>query len=130
MRRHLRSLRGAFALVSILLLVAFVGGCASAGGAGAGEGGITVRVSNNLVPALTVSISAAIDGTAPVRLGTLISGAEQTFTYRPTLAAGTFRLIADRPGPGGSLVSEPIPIPTEPGGVVEWELSTNNVLVR
>jgi hypothetical protein len=129
MSRRFLPLRRWLAVIPVAVLTAFAAGCASAGGA-AGNEGIQVRVSNNLVPSLTVSISAVTDGASPVRLGTLVAGSEQTFTYRPTIRAGTFRLVADRPGPSGSLVSEPIPFPTGGTAVVEWELSTNNVLVR
>lgn len=110
--------------------LAIAGACASAGGAGGTGEGITVRVNNNLVPSLTISISAGVDGTTPVRLGSLVAGAEQTFTYHPTITTGTFRLIADRPGPSGALVSEPIPLQTDGTTTVVWELRTNNVIIQ
>lgn len=114
-----------------LAFVALAAGCASTGGPGgvAGEG-IQIRVSNNLVPSLTVAISAATEGTTPQRLGTLVAGAEQTFTYNPTITAGTFRLIADRPGPSGALVSEPIPFPESGSATIVWELRTNNIVIQ
>ena len=116
--------------VALLALTAGACGARGAGAESASGPGIQVEVSNNLVPALTVSISAAVEGVPPVRLGTLVGGAAQTFTYRPTLTAGTFRLVADRPGPGGQLVSEAIPIPAGGVGHIEWQLSTNNVIVH
>lgn len=119
-------------LLTGLMITAFAitGACASAGGAGGTGDAIMVRVSNNLVPSLTVSISAAVEGTTPVRLGSLVAGAEQTFTYRPTITTGTFRLVADRPGPSGSLVSEPIPLQMDGTTTVEWDLRTNNVVIQ
>lgn len=126
---QIRSLRRSLTLLSVFTLIAFAAACASAGGGG-GEGGIPIRVSNNLVPSVTLSIMAATEGATPVRLGTLVGGGEQMFTYRPTIPGGTFRLIADRPGPGGTLVSESIPFALSDSTQVEWELSTNNVVVR
>lgn len=132
MTRIFLPLRARNVLTSICLITGFViaGACASSAGAGSGGDGIPVRVSNNLVPSLNVSISAVVEGSTPVRLGSLVAGAEQTFTYRPTISTGTFRLVADRPGPGGSLVSEPIPLQLDSTATVLWELSTNNVIVR
>ncbi|HEX6926626.1 MAG TPA: hypothetical protein VF167_14485 [Longimicrobiaceae bacterium] len=117
-------------VAAIVVVVVLTAACASARRGEGGEPSVEVRVSNNMVPALTVSILAATEGTTPVRLGTLVSGAEQTFTYRPTVTTGTFRLVADRPGPGGALVSEPIPLPQSGTMTVEWELQNNNVVVR
>lgn len=119
-------------VLPFLAFVALVAGCASAGGAGgAVDGqGIQIQVNNNLIPSLTVSISASTDGTTPQRLGSLVAGGEQTFTYNPTVSAGTFRLIADRPGPSGSLVSEPIPFPESGNATIVWELRTNNIIIE
>lgn len=124
--------RRALPMLAALLLPLTASACGArgAGAASAGGPGIEVEVSNNLVPALTVAISAVIEGVPPVRLGTLVGGAAQTFTYRPSVTAGTFRLVADRPGPGGQLVSEPIPLPATGVGHIEWQLSTNNVIVH
>ena len=131
MRTHTWPLRRALTVLSALLITAFAGACASAGnGTASGQDGIPIVVSNNLIPSLTVNISAVTEGTTPVRLGSLVAGAEETFTYRPTVSGGTFRLIADRPGPGGALVSEPIPLAADATTRVEWELSTNNIIVR
>jgi len=124
-----RRLRG-LSFVAVLLLALANAACGARGASTAGGEGIRIEVSNNLVPALTVSTSAAIDGTTPVRIGTLVGGATQTFTFRPQINAGSFRLVADRPGPGGSLVSEPIPLPAGGTGHVEWELGTNNIIVH
>jgi hypothetical protein len=126
-----RSLRRLLTFPAILILVAVLGACASGRGErGAGEGGIPIQVHNNLVPSVTLSVLAAIEGATPVRLGSLVPGEKQTFTFRPTLSGGTFRLVADRPGPGGTLVSEPIPFAPDDSLRVEWELATNNILVR
>lgn len=132
MRRIIRPRRLPRTLTAVILFagLAFIGACASAGGAGGSGNQISVRVHNNLIPALNVSISAATDGSTPVRLGSLIGGAEQTFTYNPPIRTGTFRLIADRPGPSGSLVSEPIPLQLDGTGTVSWELSTNNIIIQ
>lgn len=115
--------------LTLVVLIALVTACAS-GGRGSADA-IPIRVRNNLVPSLNVQISALSDASvAPVRLGSLVSGAEQTFHFRPAVVTSTFRLVASLPGPGRSLVSEPIPFPREPGTSIEWELSNNNVVVR
>jgi hypothetical protein len=131
MRHNDRSLRRSFTFPAVLILLAVIGACASGReGGGVGEGGIPIQVDNNLIPSVTLSILAAVDGTTPVRLGSLVPGEKQTFTFRPTVSGGTFRLVADRPGPGGALISEPIPFAPGDSLRVEWELATNNVLVR
>ena len=132
MPRSISRFRRAIPMLAVALLPLTAAACGARGAAAgtAGGPGIQVEVSNNLVPALTVSISAAVEGVPPVRLGTLVGGAAQTFTYRPSLTAGSFRLVADRPGPGGQLVSEAIPLPADGVGHIEWQLSTNNIIVH
>ena len=114
-----------------LLLILFLSACASTREGDSGMA-ININVRNDLTPSLNVSISALADGGGggAVRLGTLVAGASESFTYRPTIVTSTFRLIADRPGPGGSLVSEPISFPRGDALTVEWHLSTNNVIIR
>lgn len=116
---------------TLLLFAALFSACASAGSQTGGDGsGITIRVHNDVVPSRNVSISAVTDGGTPVRLGSLVAGEEQTFTYRPIVNTGTYRLVADLPGPGGSMASEPISFVQSEEGIVTWQLSTNNVIVR
>ena len=118
MRHYDRSLRRSFPFPAVPILVAVIGACVSGRGeSGAGEGGIPVQVDNNLIPSVTLSILAAVDGTTPVRLGSLVPGKKQTFTFRPTVS-------------GGTLVSESIPFAPGESVRVAWELATNNVLVR
>lgn len=114
-----------------LLLIVCLSACASARQSDSGPA-ININVRNDLTPSLNVSISALADGGGggAVRLGTLVAGASESYTYRPTIVTSTFRLIADRPGPGASLVSEPIPFPRDGALEVEWHLSTNNVIIR
>ena len=112
----------------LLLLCLLLAACASARG-GAGETGIQIRVRNDLTPSLNVSIFAVVDGAAPVRLGSLVAGEEQTFTFQPIVRGGTYRLVADRPGPGGTMFSEPIAF-GDGSESVAWQLSTNNILVQ
>lgn len=116
---------------TVLLLLLLVAGCASSRQGDAGME-ITIQVRNDLTPSLNVSISAMADGGGggAVRLGTVVAGASETYTYRPTIVTSTFRLVADRPGPGGSMVSEPISFPRDGALDVEWHLSTNNVIIR
>ena len=114
-----------------LLLIFVVAACAPGRRGDAGMA-ITIHVRNDLTPSLNVSISALAEGGGggAVRLGTLVAGASETYTFRPTVVTSGFRLIADRPGPGRSLVSEPIPFPRDGELELEWHLSTNNVIIR
>lgn len=121
MRLRLRSARS-------VLFAALLAACASARG-GAVETGVQIRVRNDLTPSMNVSILAVVDGGTPMRLGSLVAGAEQTFVFRPIVGGGTYRLVADRPGPGGTMFSEPIPF-GDMTELVEWQLSTNNIVIR
>lgn len=126
-----RTLRRMSTLGPVLAMLAFGAACASPRGSGAtGQEAIQVHVDNNLIPSTTVSISATTETGSPVLLGSLVAGAERTFTYKPIVSTGTFQLVADPPGPSGQLTSRPIIFPESATATVEWELSTNNVVVK
>ena len=122
-----RYFRRSFHLLLMAALMSFAGACASL--RGEQEGGIRVHVRNDLVPSMTLAIYGVVDGGTPVRLGSIIGGGEQTFTFRPSIRTGMYRLAADRPGPGGTLFSEPLPLPADGVDEVRWELATNNIIL-
>lgn len=91
--------------------------------------GVQIRVHNDLTPSMNVAILAVVEGGTPMRLGSLMAGAEQTFIFRPIVGGSTYRLVADRPGPGGTMFSEPIPF-GDMSELVQWQLSTNNIVIE
>ena len=91
--------------------------------------GVQIRVHNDLIPSVNVVIFAVVERGTPTRLGSVPAGAEQSFTFRPIVGGGTYRLIADRPGPGGTMFSEPIPF-GDRSELVAWQLSTNNIVLQ
>ena len=95
-----------------------------------GDDAITIQVQNNTIPGTTVSVSAVSESGGRARLGTVLPGAERTFTYRPGGSGVEYRLVAERTGAGAAqLVSQPI-LPSEStNGVVRWELNTNNIII-
>lgn len=117
--------------LTAVLLLAVLPACASTGAAnGGGENAIRVQVDNNLVPSTTVSISAVTQAGSPMRLGSVIAGGEHTFSFEPLTTTGTFRLVADPPGPSGQLISDPIVFPADGAALIKWGLATNSLLVE
>ena len=114
-------------LLAFVVLLSLAGACASM--RGEQEGGIRIHVRNDLVPSMTLAIYGVVDGSTPVRLGSIIGGGVQTFTFHPSVRTGMYRLAADRPGPGGTFFSEPLPLPADGVDEVEWELATNNLIL-
>lgn len=119
--------------VAAVALASLVGGCASAGPGQEGEAAgaepeITIRVVNNLTPAITVNVLAA-PVTRPLDfLGTVHSNSTASFALRTRLIPGRFRLVAERTN-GTVQVSREIQIVSD-GSVVEWNLELDVVRIE
>ena len=118
-------------LLTLLVLITLSACASSRRDQGPAVGAVTIRVKNDIVPGAIMSVTAISRSGSRARLGTVMPGAEQTFTYKPVGPLVEYWLVAEPTGRSRArLVSQPI-LPTgEPDEVIRWELMTNNIIVN
>ena len=90
--------------VLVILAVAGLAACASPGGGGTESveptgDGISIRVTNDMVPPMSVVVWAVPETGTRVRLGPLPPNGRRTFNYSPTLRSIPVHLLAVPEGP-------------------------------
>lgn len=111
-----------------LFLVLFPTACATAG-AGEGDGGVAIRVDNNLIPpaSLTVSI-VSVDTGFERLLGTITPGSQKSFRFEPVGASGRYRLVGETVS-GTEIPSTPFVL-TDSEAIVNWDLQSRIATVN
>jgi len=83
------------AVLGLAALVSLVTACASGSAAAGGRGGLTVRVTNDLVPPASITVWITNELGSRRRLGTVAPDAQQEFAYSPISQSMEHRLIAE-----------------------------------
>src|SRR5690606_1430973 len=83
------------AVLGLAALVSLVTACASGSAAAGGRGGLTVRVTNDLVPPASITVWITNELGSRRRLGTVAPDAQQQFASSPISQSLEHRLIAE-----------------------------------